>query len=92
MPRLSLGGSVLLIAYSGDKFSPFSGFWEKPSVDKSVGLRSKGCIWNTFVLVGETYTFLNHIQKHMFGVFIPPSSIERILVLSERRKQLRLII
>jgi mannose-1-phosphate guanylyltransferase len=63
------------IAYKGDKFSPVLRFWEKPSYEMAVGLRSKGCIWNTFVLVGHASTFLKHIQKHMSEVFTPFNAI-----------------
>ena len=58
-----------IITYRGDIFSPVHRFWEKPSHEMAEVLRSKGCIWNTFVLVGQTSAFLKHIQKHMPEVF-----------------------
>ena len=35
-----------------------SRFWEKPSPEQSVGLRERGCLWNTFVMVGLVSSFL----------------------------------
>lgn len=64
-----------IIAYRRDIFFPVQRFLEKPSHEMAAGLRSKGCIWNTFVLVGQTSTFLKHIQKHMPEVYAAFESI-----------------
>lgn len=39
-------------------------FWEKPSFDSAQDLMMKGCLWNSFVMVGKVETFLNLIKKH----------------------------
>jgi len=57
------------IAYRGEIFYPVHRFWEKPSLEMAEVFRSNGCLWNTFVLIGQTSTFLKHIQKHMSDVF-----------------------
>ncbi len=38
-------------------------FWEKPSLDVARGLVSRGCVWNTFVMVGRVGAFLGLIQE-----------------------------
>ena len=39
-------------------------FWEKPSFDAAEYLMKKGCLWNSFVMVGKVKTFLNLFKKH----------------------------
>ncbi len=38
-------------------------FWEKPSHQVAQGLMEKGCLWNTFVMVGRANAFLELIQS-----------------------------
>lgn len=40
-------------------------FWEKPSLESAQNLLAKGCLWNSFVMVGKVETFLNVIKKHL---------------------------
>ena len=40
-------------------------FWEKPSFEAAQYLMTKGCLWNSFVMVGKIGTFLNLIEKHL---------------------------
>lgn len=40
-------------------------FWEKPSIDAAQALMTKGCLWNSFVMVGKVKTFLELIEKHL---------------------------
>lgn len=40
-------------------------FWEKPSSDAAHYLITKGCLWNSFVMVGKVETFLNLFKKHL---------------------------
>ena len=42
-------------------------FWEKPAVDVAKKLKSSGCLWNSFVMVGQIATFLE-----MFSEYLPP--------------------
>jgi mannose-1-phosphate guanylyltransferase len=38
-------------------------FWEKPDMAAAQRLMTKGCLWNSFVMVGKVKTFLNLIEK-----------------------------
>jgi mannose-1-phosphate guanylyltransferase len=40
-------------------------FWEKPSFEAANYLMTKGCLWNSFVMVGKVSTFLALIEKHL---------------------------
>jgi len=38
-------------------------FWEKPSLKVAAELLDRGCVWNTFVMVGHARAFLSAIQS-----------------------------
>jgi mannose-1-phosphate guanylyltransferase len=38
-------------------------FWEKPSLKVAKDLLDRGCVWNTFVMVGQAHAFLDMIQS-----------------------------
>jgi mannose-1-phosphate guanylyltransferase len=42
-----------------------SRFWEKPSHPTAKALLARGCLWNTFVMVGRASIFLALIEKHL---------------------------
>jgi len=44
-------------------------FWEKPDTEKTEILWYKGCLWNTFVMVGRSSTFIKHIKACVPEVF-----------------------
>ncbi len=44
-------------------------FWEKPSFESANYLLKKGCLWNSFVMVGKAKTFLELIRKHKPDLF-----------------------
>ncbi len=44
-------------------------FWEKPNQDLAKLLLSRGCLWNTHVLVGQTSTFLELYKELLPEVF-----------------------
>lgn len=44
-------------------------FWEKPSTESAKYLMMKGCLWNSFVMVGRIETFLNLFKKHLPDLF-----------------------
>lgn len=48
---------------SGDRLRPVKRFWEKPSYQIAQSLLDRGCLWNTFVMVGCATAFLAMIQK-----------------------------
>jgi mannose-1-phosphate guanylyltransferase len=37
-------------------------FWEKPSLDDARGLLERGCLWNTFVMIGRVSAFLKIVE------------------------------
>lgn len=38
-------------------------FWEKPSAHFAQALRARGCLWNTFVMIGRASAFLNILKS-----------------------------
>lgn len=40
-------------------------FWEKPAPDVANELMMRGCLWNSFVMVGKVQTFIDLFQKHL---------------------------
>jgi mannose-1-phosphate guanylyltransferase len=38
-------------------------FWEKPSIQKAQALLRRGCLWNTFVIVGRASTFVELLRS-----------------------------
>jgi mannose-1-phosphate guanylyltransferase len=44
-------------------------FWEKPTLKIAEDLLDRGCIWNTFVMVGRASAFLNLIESGAPEVF-----------------------
>lgn len=54
-------------------------FWEKPAKSMAKKLMMRGCLWNSFVMVGKIDTFLNLFKRHlpelyrMFEVSLAPT-------------------
>ncbi len=49
-------------------------FWEKPDPEKAEILWYNGCLWNTFVLIGRSLTFIKQMQNcipEVFNAFEP---------------------
>lgn len=44
-------------------------FWEKPSPEAAHYLMTKGCLWNSFVMVGKVGTFLALFEKHLPAIY-----------------------
>jgi len=40
-------------------------FWEKPSFSVAQDLLDRGCLWNTFVMVGRATAFLDLIRRRV---------------------------
>lgn len=51
------------------KFARVKRFWEKPSQSVALELFAKGCLWNTFVMMGRVKTFLDMIRRASPEVF-----------------------
>lgn len=45
------------------------GFWEKPSPALARGLRADGCLWNTFIMVGQRLTLMALIKTAVPAIF-----------------------
>jgi mannose-1-phosphate guanylyltransferase len=56
-PRIPLGGSV------PNSVCRVSRFWEKPHRSLAVELTERGCLWNSFVMVGHVRSLLNLIRR-----------------------------
>lgn len=48
---------------SGCDFAPVRRFWEKPPLQVAGELLRRGCLWNTFVMVGSAGAFLEMIRN-----------------------------
>ena len=44
-------------------------FWEKPSLDLATDLLDRGCVWNTFVMIGRAEAFVHAIRSAAPDVF-----------------------
>jgi mannose-1-phosphate guanylyltransferase len=44
-------------------------FWEKPSPEAANHLMTKGCLWNSFVMVGKVGAFLGLFEKHLPALY-----------------------
>src|SRR5579863_4260732 len=56
----------------GDRGNPLPRvrrFWEKPSEPEAQNLLKRGCLWNTFVMVGRARAFLAMIQTAAPGLY-----------------------
>lgn len=59
-------------------------FWEKPSPETAELLLKRGCVWNTFVMVGRVTAFLNIIKTAAPQVY---HALERAVQLEDLEKQ-----
>jgi mannose-1-phosphate guanylyltransferase len=55
-PGVSMDGEV------PSSVSPVSRFWEKPHLKLAEALMGRGCLWNSFVMVGRVGAFLSPIR------------------------------
>jgi mannose-1-phosphate guanylyltransferase len=46
-----------------------SRFWEKPSAEVARGLFDRGCVWNTFVMIGRVRSYLEALKQAVPGMF-----------------------
>jgi mannose-1-phosphate guanylyltransferase len=58
----------------GEPVFPIRRFWEKPSPELADALLSRGCLWNSFVMVGRVSAFVNLIAagpRRLLRAFAP---------------------
>jgi len=66
-----------------------SRFWEKPSGSLAASLMERGCLWNSFVMVGYVHAFLNLIRRALPGLVELFESIRSSLFTAAERRALR---
>jgi mannose-1-phosphate guanylyltransferase len=66
-----------LKAHVSGKLYQVSRFWEKPSLAVANTLMQRGCLWNTFVMVGRVRSFLDLIRRSRPGLFAAFDSLRR---------------
>ena len=54
-----------ILASAQKSITRVSRFWEKPSLDVAVTLMQRGCLWNSFVMVGRVDALLKMIRAAM---------------------------
>jgi mannose-1-phosphate guanylyltransferase len=62
-PQESLFGNL------ANAVSQVKRFWEKPTPEAANYLMTKGCLWNSFVMVGRVGTFLGLFEKHLPALY-----------------------
>jgi mannose-1-phosphate guanylyltransferase len=63
-------------------------FWEKPSSSIASSLMERGCLWNSFVMVGYVHAFLNLIRHSLPGLVEAFESIRSSLFTAYEREAL----
>lgn len=58
-----------LFSEAANAVTRVSRFWEKPSFESAEHLLKKGCLWNSFVMVGKVSAFLELFKKHLPKLF-----------------------
>lgn len=72
-----------------DSVCRVSRFWEKPSGSVASSLMERGCLWNSFVMVGCIHAFLDLIRRTLPGLVELFESIRSSLFTAAERKALR---
>ena len=54
-------------------------FWEKPNRSLASALMERGCLWNSFVMIGRVDAFLSLIRRALPSLFVSFESIRRSL-------------
>ena len=60
--------SICLACRSGNAVFRVKRFWEKPSAQIAQALHKRGCLWNTFVMIGRVAAFLDLLAATVPGV------------------------
>ena len=68
--------------------SPVRRFWEKPSEPTAVRLMRHGCLWNSFVMVGQTNAFLETIRLSLPEMYRSLSSVALTLGTADQEQAL----
>lgn len=68
-----------------------SRFWEKPPLDLARKLMERGCLWNSFVMVGNVSTFLEMIRRAVPHVYYRFKSVRSKLNTDGEERGIRLL-
>jgi mannose-1-phosphate guanylyltransferase len=68
-----------------DAVSRVSRFWEKPSGTVASQLMERGCLWNSFVMVGSVHAFLDLVRRALPGLLAVFEAIRRSLFTAYER-------
>jgi mannose-1-phosphate guanylyltransferase len=71
--------SRTLIYDDGPGFWPVRRFWEKPSPALARSLMARGCLWNSFVMVGAVSAFLNLIRRASGELYMKFATVKSTL-------------
>lgn len=74
----------------GDGLRPIERFWEKPSYQIAQSLLDRGCLWNTFVMVGSVRAFvemIRHATPEFFNDCEPILSLSDLAMEAERMQR-----
>jgi mannose-1-phosphate guanylyltransferase len=66
-----------LAAHVSGAFYQVNRFWEKPSLPLATALMKRGCLWNTFLMVGRVRSFLKLIRRAVPGLCAAFDSLRR---------------
>lgn len=66
-----------------------SRFWEKPHGTLAAELMERGCLWNSFVMVGYVHAFLNLVRRTLPGLLGVFEAIRRSLFTAYERAAVR---
>ena len=69
-----IGAAEVPLPIDGVPVFPIRRFWEKPEAALAARLFHSGCLWNSFVMIGWTNTFLDAIGTHnpaLLSAFAP---------------------
>jgi mannose-1-phosphate guanylyltransferase len=66
-------------AVDGNPVMPIRRFWEKPSPELAATLLSRGCLWNSFVMVGRVNAFIDLIDAGAPGLLRAMAPLRRAL-------------
>lgn len=68
-PEVEFGWIETITPTSARELATVRRFWEKPSSGVARRLMERGCLWNSFVMVGRVETFLAMIRRALPEVF-----------------------
>lgn len=87
-PEVEYGWIEPGVPLETDTVCRVSRFWEKPSGSLASSLMERGCLWNSFVMVGYVHAFLNLIRRPLPGLVERFESIRSSLFTGAERTAL----